>query len=326
MRTLWVSCVTVVAALTISSAAFAEDCPGNKDALGVSRTLMIDTTQGPAFGFEHYKYYDFLKPKEVVLTFDDGPLPSHTVTVLKALRHHCTKATFFPVGKLAIGYPEVLREVAADGHTIANHTWWHKNLSSKKHNFDYAKDEIEKGASAVKAALGKAGAPFFRYPYLKDTPESLKYLGSRNFAIFSTDIDSFDFKRGDPKKVVKRVMGLLKKKGKGIILFHDANPYTARAMPDVLDALKKDGYKVVHLVPKAPAETLANYDEEVVKLMNRGRPNMGLRPITSVISTVPDESSKAPPPVAEVQTEEQNDVQAVGSISPPSLQNETEQK
>ena len=86
-------------------------CLSNPDGLGVARTVEIDTAGGPAFGFEHYKVHDFLLLREVVLTFDDGPLPTHTRTVLAALAEHCTKATFFPVGKLAVGYPEVLREV-----------------------------------------------------------------------------------------------------------------------------------------------------------------------------------------------------------------------
>lgn len=290
MCRVWLSGVAALICLSFSGdVALALDCPGNPNALGVSRTVRIDTKQGPAFGFEHYKYYDFLKPKEVVLTFDDGPLPRHSRKVLKALKHHCTKATFFPVGKLAIEYPDMLRQVAAEGHTVANHTWGHLDLGNKKRKLAKVESEIEKGASAVKAALGKAGAPFFRFPFLSDSAQSLTYLGSRDFAIFSTDIDSFDFKRGTPDKVVKRVMGLLKKKGKGIILFHDANPFTARAMGAVLNALQKGGYKVVHLIPSKPAETLAQYDKEILSIMNRGRPNMGLRPMTSVVSTVSEE-------------------------------------
>jgi peptidoglycan-N-acetylglucosamine deacetylase len=55
----------------------------------------IDTTGGPGFGFEHFKQYDFLRDKEVVLTFDDGPWPGNTPAVLKALAGECLKATFF---------------------------------------------------------------------------------------------------------------------------------------------------------------------------------------------------------------------------------------
>jgi len=70
----------------------------NVDALGVARVVEIDTTGGPGFGFEHFKQLDFLEPKEVVLTFDDGPWPTNTLAVLKALDDECTKAVFFPIG------------------------------------------------------------------------------------------------------------------------------------------------------------------------------------------------------------------------------------
>src|SRR3974377_866457 len=92
----------------------------NPDALGVSRVVEIDTTGGPGFGFEHFKAYDFLREHEVVLTFDDGPWPGNTPAVLKALADQCTKALFFPIGKHAMWHPEILKQVAAAGHTIGS--------------------------------------------------------------------------------------------------------------------------------------------------------------------------------------------------------------
>ena len=74
----------------------------NPNALGVARTVEVDTTGGPGFGFEQYKAYDFLLLNEVVLTFDDGPWPGNTGEVLEALAQHCVKATFFPIGKHAL--------------------------------------------------------------------------------------------------------------------------------------------------------------------------------------------------------------------------------
>jgi peptidoglycan-N-acetylglucosamine deacetylase len=114
--------------------------------------------QSPAL-FEHIKIHDFLRPKEVVLTFDDGPWQNNTPVVLKALADHCTKAAFFPIGKHALFYPEILKQVAAQGHTIGSHTWSRANLSKK--SFAEAKEEIEKGVSAVRLALGALAAPFF---------------------------------------------------------------------------------------------------------------------------------------------------------------------
>ena len=124
------------------------------DALGIGRVVEIDTTGGPGFGFEHFKQLDFLRDKEVVLTFDDGPWPVTTQAVLKALADECTKAIFFPIGKHATYHPEILKQVAAAGHTIGGHTWAHIALTSKKLTEQQRIDEIEKGFSAVKWAIG----------------------------------------------------------------------------------------------------------------------------------------------------------------------------
>ena len=143
-----------LAAVAAAPAAPPKPACANPDALGVARVVEVDTTGGPGFGFEHFKQLDFLADKEVVLTFDDGPWPVNTPAVLKALADQCTKGLFFPIGKHATYHPEILRQVAAAGHTIGAHTWSHANLNSKKITDQQAKDEIEKGFSAVKLALG----------------------------------------------------------------------------------------------------------------------------------------------------------------------------
>ncbi|HWB47174.1 MAG TPA: polysaccharide deacetylase family protein [Hyphomicrobiaceae bacterium] len=269
----------------------ADACPGNPNALGVERTVEIDTTGGPGFGTEQYKRYDFLRLKEVVLTFDDGPWPGNTRMVLEALAHHCTKATFFPIGKHALWHPEILKEVAAAGHTIGSHTWSHANLGRAKGG--KATEEIEKGLSAVKLALGTAPAPFFRFPYLQAPQAQLDYLASRNIAIFSHDLDSFDFKIHKPEAVIKSVMGKLEKKGKGIILMHDFQHGTALALPKLLDDLKAGGYKIVHMRPKAPATTLAEWDE-VARGEIKGGVSGNDKPMASVVRTIEEQPSATP--------------------------------
>ena len=104
----------------------------NPDALGVSRVVEVDTTGGPGFGSEHFKQFDFLQDKEVVLTFDDSPWPVNTPAVLKALADQCTKAVFFSIGKHAGYHPEILRQVYAQGHTVGTHTWSHVNRSEER--------------------------------------------------------------------------------------------------------------------------------------------------------------------------------------------------
>lgn len=257
----------------------------NPDALGVGRTVQIDTTGGPGFGMDHYKAYDFLADKEVVLTFDDGPQARTTPAILDALDAECTKALFFSLGKMALGLPDIIRDVARRGHTVGTHTWSHQDLR-KKSDQD-AKDEIEKGISAVHRAVGGPIAPFFRYPYLRDSPTTLAYLASRNIAMFSTDLDSFDFKRQTAEKLVESIMKKVEKRGKGIILMHDIQPHTAKAMPALLAALKKGGYKVVHITAKDDLTTLAEYDTLIEKDV-KGLPAVGSeRPMSSVVKTVP---------------------------------------
>jgi peptidoglycan/xylan/chitin deacetylase (PgdA/CDA1 family) len=256
----------------------------NPNALGISRVVEVDTTGGPGFGFEHFKQIDFLNDKEVVLTFDDSPWPVNTPAVLKALADECTKAVFFSIGKHASFHPEILRQVAAAGHTVGTHTWSHANLNSKKLNEQAVKDEIEKGNSAVKLALGTAPAPFFRFPELQHNPAAMAYLGTRNIAMFSADLDSFDFRSKNPEQVINTVMTKLEKQGKGIILMHDFQKHTAQAMPELLRRLKAGGYKIVFMKPKAPMQTLAEYDDALLKDMKV--PTASARPISSVVQTV----------------------------------------
>nr|WP_210208459.1 polysaccharide deacetylase family protein [Rhodoplanes roseus] len=255
----------------------------NPDALGVARVVEIDTSGGPGFGFEHFKQHDFLKPGEVVLTFDDGPWLGNTPAVLRALEQECVKAVFFSIGKHATYYPDILKQVFDGGHSVGSHTWSHVDLSKKSP--DEQKEEIEKGISAVKAAIGQPIAPFFRFPQLKHPAEAVAYLGDRNIAIFSTDLDSFDFKIRKPDQIVARVMDKLKKHGKGIILMHDFQHGTSLATPMLLAELKKGGYKVVHMVAARGLQSMPQYDAMIAK--NEKLPTAGSgRPTSSVVRTV----------------------------------------
>jgi peptidoglycan/xylan/chitin deacetylase (PgdA/CDA1 family) len=257
----------------------------NPDALGIARVVEIDTTGGPGFGFEHFKQLDFLRDKEVVLTFDDGPWPVNTPLVLKSLADQCTTGIFFSIGKHATYYPEILKQVLAAGHTIGSHTWSHATLTNKKLTEQQRKDEIEKGVSAVKWALGGVSpAPFFRFPALQHPPEMVTYLGARNIAMFSCDLDSFDFKARNPQQVIDVTMKKLDKLGKGIILMHDFHKHTAEALPELLSKLKAGGYKVVKMVAKAPVQTLPQYDEEILK--DAKLPTVSTRPVSSVVQTI----------------------------------------
>jgi peptidoglycan/xylan/chitin deacetylase (PgdA/CDA1 family) len=256
----------------------------NPNALGIARVVEIDTTGGPGFGFEHFKQLDFLRDKEVVLTFDDGPWPINTPSVLKTLAEECTTGIFFPIGKHATYYPEILKQVAAAGHTVGSHTWSHANLNNKKLTDQQRQEEIEKGFSAVKWALGTSPSPFFRFPALQHPPETVTYLGTRNVGIFSCDLDSFDFKASKPQQVIDTVFRKLDKLGKGIILMHDFQKHTAEALPELLHKLKAGGYKVVQMKAKTPVQTIAEYDESIIKDLKL--PTVSSRPVSSVVQTI----------------------------------------
>ena len=165
---------------------------------------------------------------------------------------NCIKATFFEIGEHATWHPELSKMVAAAGMTIGSHTWSHKDLAKNPYasDIEQAKQEIEMGVSAVHMAVDGPIAPFFRFPDLQQPPDLMTYLGTRNIATFSTDIDSFDFKMRKPEEVIKSVMTKLAKNGKGILLMHDFQHATAEAMPELLRQLKAGGYKIVHMVPK----------------------------------------------------------------------------
>jgi peptidoglycan/xylan/chitin deacetylase (PgdA/CDA1 family) len=272
-----------------TGAAFATTIPpcSNPNAIGLSRIVQIDTTGGPAFGTEHFKQYDFLRDKEVLLTFDDGPWPGNTPMVLKALQDNCTKATFFEIGEHATWAPELSKALAAAGMTIGSHTWSHKDLAKNPYagDIEQAKQEIEMGVSAVHMAVDGPIAPFFHFPDLQQPADLMAYLGTRNIATFSTDIDTFDFKIRKPEEVIKSAMTKLAKNGKGILLMHDFQHATAEAMPELLRQLKAAGYKIVHMVPKDQVTTLAKYDD-MVRVQDKFSNANNTRPESSVVKTI----------------------------------------
>ena len=283
-------CVLLAGALSLP--ATAETCPGNPNAIGVARVVEIDTTGGPGFGNEHFNQHDFLRNGEIVLTFDDGPWPATTAAVLAALEAHCTKAVFFSIGKHSTWHPEILKQVAAKGHTIGSHTWSHANLA--KLTPEKAKEEIEMGISAVRRAVGDATAPFVRFPNLQHPTEMVKYAGERNLGIWSTDVDSFDFKfTKTSEKLVPSVIKRLEKRGKGILLMHDFQKSTANSIPEMLTQLKANGYKIVHVKAKGTIQSKPEYDALVVAQLKGPAGAASDRPTSSVVRTISEEPAVA---------------------------------
>ena len=279
--------------------AHAQPCASDPGKLGVSRTVVIDTAAGPRFGAQ-YKDAGFLGDGEVVLTFDDGPSRAYSRPILDALAAHCTKATFFMVGRMALADPAMVKEIADQGHTIATHTWSHANLGQVASRT--AEAEIELGVSAVRHALGKPIAPFFRFPYLRDTGAALGHLGARNLAIFSIDVDSKDYLTTSAAAVVERVLRELAARRRGIILLHDIHASTARAVPTLLAELKARRFKVVHIRPKADALTIAEFDVQAVEQAKRrqlagDRRPLATRTVTWPATVLSGQAERPDPPV-----------------------------
>jgi peptidoglycan/xylan/chitin deacetylase (PgdA/CDA1 family) len=234
----------------LCSAAHAADCtrPGT---LGTARVMAVDSVAYARVGLKSFPQTLPLADREVVLTFDDGPAAT-TPKVLKALADECVRATFFLVGKPASEMPEMVRRIAAEGHTIGHHTYTHQHLSALSHAD--ALTEIDRGIAADEALLRAKGIPvattrFFRFPYFESTPALLDDLASRGIAVFGADLWASDWKPMTPDEQLKLITERLEAAGRGIILFHDPRQQTAEMMPAFLRYLRENHYRVVHLVP-----------------------------------------------------------------------------
>ncbi len=250
-------------------------CTDKAGGLGVARIVEIDASHGPIFGglTTQTREQRFLGPKEVVLTFDDGPIPGITKSILDTLDRFCTKATFFSVGRMAVVYPAMVKDVIARGHTMGTHTWSHP-MNLPRLSPAAAREQIDSGFAAVALAAEQPIAPFFRFPGLSDSPALMSYLQERGIAAFTVDVVSNDSYIGDVNRLIAKTLERVEADKGGIILFHDIKHVTARALPTILSELKARGYKVVHMRAKKPYKpddkALASMRETVQRLA-RGR-------------------------------------------------------
>lgn len=248
-------------AVMTAPAALAADCPGHPDALGTSRTLVVDPREHPRIGTMQYAETLPLADGEVVLTFDDGPLPKYSNRILEILASECVKATFFLVGRQAQANPEGVRKVRDAGHTVATHT---QNHPTGMHHLpiERVQQEIDEGIASVTAALGdgSAPAPFFRVPGLRRAEGIEQYAALKGAQIWSADFPADDWRHVSSARVYELAMQRLEAKGKGILLLHDIQARTVAALPKILQEMKARGYRIVHVVP-ATAELPATPTE-----------------------------------------------------------------
>lgn len=226
--------------------------------LGTERVLAVNPA-GLQVGTKHFPQTLPLADGEVVLTFDDGPLPGLTPAVLKALADQCVHATFFTVGRNSAAHPALMKRILAEGHTLGHHSMTHP-MTLADMPFDKAVADIEKGLAAdEKAAYGSVGAkprvPFFRFPGFGSSPALLDYLGTRGIAVFGADLWASDWNEMTPEAELKLVMERLAHARRGILLLHDIRGQTVKMLPAFLEALKEHGYKIVHVVPTGEVAT-----------------------------------------------------------------------
>ena len=248
-----ITAAAVFAFVLGGTSAFAAECAGNSFALGTARTIAISAADYDRVGTMQYKKSLPLADKEVVLTFDDGPIPPYTNRVLETLASECVKATFFLVGQQARHFPDVVRRLAREGHTIASHSQHHP-VGFRDLDVTTVSQEVDQGIAAIAAILGhrKAVAPFFRIPGLSRSNVAENYLAARGLSVWSADFAADDWRHIAAQTIVERALARLERKRKGILLLHDIQPATALALPQLLQELKSRGYRIVHVVPAGP--------------------------------------------------------------------------
>ena len=236
-----------------AQAAADDNCPGHPDAIGTSRTIVVDPREHPRIGTMQYPETLPLRDHEVVLTFDDGPLPRNSNQVLQILADNCVKATFFSIGQQALASPEGVRKLAAAGHNIGTHTQHHP-LTFDRMPIEKETQEIDDGIASVSAALTDSSvmAPFLRFPGLLRARGAEDYLASKGIQVWSADFLADDWRHIPPQRVYELAIKRLEAYGKGILLLHDIQARTVEALPKILHELKARGYHIVQVVPATP--------------------------------------------------------------------------
>jgi peptidoglycan/xylan/chitin deacetylase (PgdA/CDA1 family) len=179
--------------------------------------------------------------KVVCLTFDDGPSQKTTPKVLAILRKYNVPATFFVLGQCAKRSPELLKAIVDNGHTLANHSYFHKvmpSLSAEKQD-----NELEETNKLLAAVSGDP--QWFRPPYGSCNPALKARVEAKGMKVVLWSIDPLDWKKPSPAVLKKRVSDHLHPGA--IILLHDIHASTVKGLEGVIQAILKKGYRIVPL-------------------------------------------------------------------------------
>jgi peptidoglycan/xylan/chitin deacetylase (PgdA/CDA1 family) len=283
--------VAIVILLGAVGAAKAAEC--GPDKLGTSRVVEVGTQGGLAVGFKTYPKEIPLADHEVILTFDDGPDAATTPQVLAALAAECVRATFFAIGAKVEATPELARREAAEGHTVAHHTYTHPQPTLRYMGDAQARADILKGMITIERVVHgadfsagepkdlsglKLHAPFFRFPGFADTADLKAWFAANNVGIFSTDLWASDWIEMTPQVELNLMMARLEAVKRGMILLHDNRAWTAEMLPRFLRELKLRGYHVVHMVagpgPGVTVDAPTGWISETERSLGRLKPRL----------------------------------------------------
>jgi peptidoglycan-N-acetylglucosamine deacetylase len=289
--TLWCAAFALCAAATPAPA---EECPGHPDAIGTSRTIVVDPAEHPRIGGMSYPETLPLADKEVVLTFDDGPISPYTERILDILASECVRANYFIVGDMARARPALVQRAYREGHVIGTHSMSHPLI--RRLSLEKAKAQIDDGIEATAAALGdpKELAPFFRFPGFGNTEATDDYAASRGLMVWSADFPADDWMHIGDKEIVRRALMRLEHKGKGVLLLHDIHPATVRALPVLLKELKARGYRIVQVVPASAEHPKTETAPEAWVIPKWRRPHLAVLRLSDVGSLNGDFLSQYP--------------------------------
>lgn len=236
--------LAALALLAAGAACAAEPPPAcGPEALGTARTLAL-AREAAAYGRAQHAALP-LQPGEVVLTFDDGPRPESTPRVLQALAAHCARATFFVNGEPLLRWPSLARDMVAQGHSVGMHGFGHHAFGQMEPALQLA--DLQAMQQAFREVLGSEPAAY-RFPYLAETQTLRAALAAARVTVMSVDAGADDWLPDQtPQMLADRLLQRLQASGGGIVLLHDAQDQTAAALPLMLQRLKEQGYRVVHL-------------------------------------------------------------------------------
>ncbi|MFE6749802.1 polysaccharide deacetylase family protein [Kitasatospora purpeofusca] len=183
----------------------------------------------------------------VALTFDDGPHPEYTPQVLDVLARYYAPAAFFCIGLHALAHPGVVRRIAAEGHTLGNHSWSHAYLPDLgpiglREQLGFTADAL------ARACGGTRPSRWLRPPYGGRSPELLTAVAGSGLTTALWDVDAKDWSRPGADVLARRVLDAV---GPGsVVLMHDGGgdrSQTVAALPEVITGLRRRGYRIVGL-------------------------------------------------------------------------------